>query len=306
MNKKLGESLSALMDGEADSKALDEVLDSVQDPTVRDAWRRFHVASHGLRSGAVAADADLSGRIMAALDSEPAYSARPASDSNAEAGSIGESLSALMDGEADEATLQQVLDNVGDPALRSTWQRFNTVSHALQAGTLTAGTDLSGRIMAAIEQEPGISAQPTPAEIPEHIQNVGGWQRLLRPVVSFAVAASVFAVVLVGSQFYGSQNQLAAGAPVVVAGADRLAPSSPVTVLDSQATANLAGYASPSAVVQRTAPPAASEVAPGVDYNAVARQRLERYMLDHAEEAALNAPQGMMPYARVATFSTGE
>jgi sigma-E factor negative regulatory protein RseA len=43
-----------------------------------------------------------------------------------------------------------------------------------------------------------------------------------------------------------------------------------------------------------------------VDYDQLARQRLQRYILPHAEQAALNAPQGMMPYARVASFQTEE
>jgi sigma-E factor negative regulatory protein RseA len=37
-------------------------------------------------------------------------------------------------------------------------------------------------------------------------------------------------------------------------------------------------------------------------YNRLARQRLQRYMVPHADQAALNTPQGMMPYARVANF----
>jgi sigma-E factor negative regulatory protein RseA len=45
---------------------------------------------------------------------------------------------------------------------------------------------------------------------------------------------------------------------------------------------------------------------PVADYNAIARDRLRRYLLPHTEEAALNAPQGMMPFARVASFEVEE
>lgn len=377
MNEKLGEALSALMDGEADDQALDQILDMVQDPALRDAWRRFHTASDGLQSAPLVTGIDLSGPIMAALEQEPAYS-----DAPADAGSLNESLSALMDDEADERALDQVLENVHDIDVRNTWRRYNTARHGLEPGPLVtdtdlsgrimaaieqasaesadhdqalfeslsalmdgeadeqaleqvldslhdnelrdswrryhltrhslqqaplvAGTDLSSRIMAAIEEEPAYSSQPLPSEIPETpaaIEPVGRWQRMLRPVASFAVAASVFAVVLVGSQFYnnGATNsgQPLADTPVVAAGADRLAPSGAVTVLGGSAT--LAGYAPPAPALPE--PTQARETAPSTDYDAIARERLQRYMLDHADEASLNAPQGMMPYARVPAFN---
>ncbi len=298
-DSELGESLSALMDGEADAALLDQVLDNIQDESLRDTWRRFHTASHGLQPGPLVTATDLSGRIMAAIEQESTQGAQPADLSDSS--EFGESLSALMDGEAEPASLDQLLDNVQDPSLRTTWRRFHAASHGLQSGPMVTDIDLSGRIMAAIEQEPTYSAQPTPTEIPDDIQPVASWQRILRPVASFAVAASVFAVVLVGSQFYGSQDQPVAGAPVVAAGNDRLAPSGAVTVLGGRAT--LAGYATQAPAATRPVAPA-REAAPSTDYDAIARERLERYMLEHADEASLNAPQGMMPYARVATFST--
>lgn len=305
MNEKLGEALSALMDGEADPQALDQVLDNIQDPAVRDAWRRFHNAGHALERSPVDTTTDLSGRIMAALEQEPAHVPSNV-EQDAAVSPFAESLSALMDGEADDQALDELLDNVQDPTLRDTWRRFNTASQGLQPGPMVMGTDISSRIMAAVEREPAYSAQPTAAEIPDAIQPVASWQRMLRPVASFAVAASVFAVVLVGSQFYGGGDTTGAGGnpvPVITAGADRLA--SPGVVTPGGGTANLAGYASPATVVTRPAPPV-REATPNTDYDTIARQRLERYMLDHAEEASLNAPQGMMPYARVATFSTEE
>jgi sigma-E factor negative regulatory protein RseA len=34
-------------------------------------------------------------------------------------------------------------------------------------------------------------------------------------------------------------------------------------------------------------------------YRELARQRMEKYMQEHAEQAALNSPQGLIPFARV-------
>ena len=34
-------------------------------------------------------------------------------------------------------------------------------------------------------------------------------------------------------------------------------------------------------------------------YQELARQRMQKYMQEHAEHAALNSPQGLIPFARV-------
>jgi sigma-E factor negative regulatory protein RseA len=203
---------------------------------------------------------------------------------------LGESLSALMDGEAGDQELRDVLDNVQNSSLRESWLRYHTARHGLQPGAVVGGVDLSGRIMAAIDQEPVYAAQPSPNDAATRIQPVSAWHRFLRPAASFAVAASVFAVVLVGSQFYLGQ----AGDGTIDQSAG-VSPDGMVTTFGGSATR--AGYATPS-VPAVAAPPAPA------NYDAIAQQRLERYMLSHAEEASLNAPQGMMPYARVATFRT--
>ena len=37
----------------------------------------------------------------------------------------------------------------------------------------------------------------------------------------------------------------------------------------------------------------------GTAYQELARQRLQKYMQEHAEHAALNSPSGLVPFARV-------
>lgn len=199
---------------------------------------------------------------------------------------LRESLSSLMDGEASEQDIERVLDNLQDPAVRSAWQNFNMARWSLSGGIGPGSEELTGRIMSAVDAEPAYSLQPQ-GDAPLEIKPVGAWHRFSRPLASFAVAASVFAVVLVGSQFVGDGAGQAD--PVT---ADRTSPTGMVNTLGGAAVR--AGYATQP--VQRVAP------APISDYNAIARERLQRYMLQHTEEAALNAPQGMMPYARVATF----
>ena len=192
---------------------------------------------------------------------------------------IRESLSALMDGEANELEIQRLLKHADAESLRSTWMRYHLVRHTLREGSAAyTYIDVSAGVMAALSGEPGIDIKP-----------VARWKNFLQPAASFAVAASVFAAVLVGSQFYGLLGAGdAGGAPELAA---RVSTVGMVNTLGGSAVR--AGYASPALK------PAQTRYA---DYNKMARQRLQRYMLSHTEEASLNAPQGMMPYARVATF----
>ncbi len=318
MNEKLGESLSALMDGEAGAADMERVLDNVRDPALRESWRRYHNVRHSLGPGSQMPELDLSDRIMAAIERESAHGSEashaagtavpgPAATANLDE-QLGESLSALIDGEAGDADIARVLDNASDPALRESWRRYHSVRSGLEPGSPMMNLDLSDRIMAAVEQEPSYDMVPTPAAnetepgaAAASIQPVGRFQQIMKPVASFAVAASVTAAVLLGSQYYGLLETGAPVAPVADAVTER---GSPVTLLGGTATRAGYGYAVPA---QREAQPAAAEPAPAAtDYDAIARERLRRYMLPHADEAALNSPQGMMPYAKVATFEAEE
>jgi sigma-E factor negative regulatory protein RseA len=193
---------------------------------------------------------------------------------------IRESLSALMDGEANELEIERVLKHADAETLRSTWMRYHLVRHTLrEGGAAYADIDVSAGVMAVLSGEPGIAIKP-----------VARWKQFLQPAASFAVAASVFAAVLVGSQFYGllDKGTDVNGVPELAA---RVSTVGMVNTLGGSAVR--AGYASPALKPVQTR---------HADYNRLARQRLQRYMLSHTEEASLNAPQGMMPYARVATF----
>ncbi|MEE4660027.1 MAG: sigma-E factor negative regulatory protein [Halieaceae bacterium] len=216
---------------------------------------------------------------------------------------LRQSLSALMDGEAGPAELDEILDGIDEPQLRETWRRYHLASHQTQGAVETVQTlDISARVMAVLANEPahapnntGLESASDHLETAPEIQPVGRWTRFLQPLVSVAVAASVAAVVVLGAQYtgFGGQNEVAAPAVTEVAES-----TSPVVLLGG--AANLAGYAPPSRVA-----PATGTVSTA-DYNALAQERLQRYILSHAEEASLNTPQGMMPYARVATFKSEE
>jgi sigma-E factor negative regulatory protein RseA len=175
-----------------------------------------------------------------------------------------ESLSALLDGEADELEIRRVLSQVDDDQeLRQTWRRYNLARDVMDGQRETChAVDISARVMARIEQEQADSP----------VTGLG--RKLLRPVASFAVAASVAATVVIGGQqiaSLGGAGQASGGDPAVAASA------SPVGLVNSLGATT----------VTRTA------------YRELARQRMERYMQEHAEQAALNTPQGLIPFARV-------
>ena len=110
---------------------------------------------------------------------------------------LGESVSAVMDGEADELELRRVLAAAGeDPALRERWARYQLARAVMHKQTVMPGLDLASAVSAAIAAE----ETPAPAARPAR-----SWRHLGR----FAVAASVTLAVLAGVRFYNTQGDAA-------------------------------------------------------------------------------------------------
>jgi len=192
-----------------------------------------------------------------------------------------ESLSALLDDEANELETERVLSQIaGDDDLRQTWVRYSAVRGAL-SGHQPAhmGLDVSVQVRQAISglQTPGAG----------HGER-GLKQRFMRPLASLAVAASVAATVVIGGQ---QLAQLGGSDPYGNAQAVA-ASASPVGMLNSLgATTVQASYGTRAIPVLQPATRTA--------YQELARQRMQKYMQEHAEHAALNSPQGLIPFARV-------
>jgi sigma-E factor negative regulatory protein RseA len=189
-----------------------------------------------------------------------------------------ESLSALLDDEADELEVRRLLSVLDDqPELRQTWHRYSIARQAMAGQQPFLSTDISSKVREEIENE---GAMP----------GTGGLrQRMLRPVASFAVAASVAATVVIGGQQLAGLGDAGAGN----GGARAVAASaSPVGLVNSLgATTVQASYGTRAVPVLQPATRTA--------YRELARQRMDRYMQAHAEQAALNTPQGLIPFARV-------
>ncbi|PCJ90848.1 MAG: hypothetical protein COA46_10000 [Porticoccaceae bacterium] len=207
---------------------------------------------------------------------------------------IKESLSALMDGQADELEVRRVLKAVSEnDELRDTWRRHQMAAAAMRRELPRQVVDYSVAIRNAIEDE----------------QSYGGQtaiQRFIKPLGRFAVAASVAIVALVGIQQYNQPidtevslatiNEIPVNIdmPQLRTSAEFGIP--PVTARTVSASNNPEqGYTAPRTVIQ------VREVTP----DKVTREQVQAYlnnlMLQHTEHAAMNTNQGMLPFARMPT-----
>lgn len=134
---------------------------------------------------------------------------------------LGETISALLDNEADELELRRFLKSCEqDPALLESWERYSLVQSALHESVEPVNTSLSQRIAAQIEQEAPLSAVATAAMPTQPVWKDG--------LTKMAIAASVAAVFLVAVQVNLDSGS---GNSVIPAIADQSAESieSPVT-----------------------------------------------------------------------------
>jgi sigma-E factor negative regulatory protein RseA len=191
-----------------------------------------------------------------------------------------ESLSALMDNEANEIEVERLLSQIGsDSELRQTWVRYQA-ARSVVGGELTAHFDLdiSARVRAAVQDSDNGQREST----------AGLRQRLVRPLASFAVAASVTATVVLGGQQLAQIGSSDPYGGQQVAGA----VSSPVGIVHTTGARSIPASFG-------TQPMPVLQPATRTAYEKLARQRMGRYMQEHAQHAALNSPQGLVPYARV-------
>lgn len=188
--------------------------------------------------------------------------------------SMRESLSALMDDEANELEVERVLARIAsDSDLRQVWVRYNAV-HSLAAG------------QPAVNLEMDISSQVREAVAGDSRASSGFRQRLMRPLASMAVAASVAATVVLGGQQLAQLEADSYDAQAIASSV------SPVGMVNSLGASSV--QASYGTLGLPELQPATRTA-----YQKLARQRLHKYMQEHAEHAALNTPNGLVPFARV-------
>lgn len=189
---------------------------------------------------------------------------------------VNESISALMDDEANELDVRRLLNSAAESkAPQEQMRRYQLVRSTLQdAGAANLQLDLSATIAAAIDAEATPSATPA-------------W---LKPISGIAVAASVAAIVVVGSQ-----SLLGTKVGVEQESAPQFAQSSPVTTQSLTSDVNV-----------RSVADGVNTTAASQDYQrqllAQQQRRMNAYMQIHARHASMNGNLGAVPLARAADF----
>ena len=184
---------------------------------------------------------------------------------------IRESLSALYDGQADELEARRALNEAAhDPALADQWQRYSMIGDMLrQQGSGQADIDLSGSIMHKIENK-AVEVQPDTTH----------WSR--KWFAQAAVAAGVAFTLLIGLN--ATQDAATVSPQLAEQTQIQLAPSAAANPLALQAS-TIARPAEQSPAVQAI--------------QAQLQKEIQAYMIRHAEHAAANGQQGLLPLARV-------
>lgn len=195
---------------------------------------------------------------------------------------LRESVSAMMDGEADELELRRVLASAELSEVRTAWRDFHVQRDILAGADVRfAHLDISSSVLLAISDE------TVPA--------VAAGQRWWRPLASVAVAASVASVVVLGARSFNPGVNDSAIAQSQAVSAASLFPS-----FSAPASANFGNVAV--GAVMLSAPTMAQPVA--FDSEQVARQRLRQMLLQRMERAASTNASGGVSFTKVSDLSS--
>ncbi|ALI02813.1 anti-sigma-E factor RseA [Pseudomonas sp. FW306-02-F02-AA] len=187
---------------------------------------------------------------------------------------LQESLSAVMDNEADELELRRVLNAFDDVETRETWARYQVARAVMHKDLLIPRLDLASAVSAALADE-AVPVKTTR----------GPW----RTVGRLAVAASVTLAVLAGVRLYNQDE---------IAGVELAQHSTQpgLAVPQVKGPAVLAGYNESS---EATGPMANGVLQGQPGWH---DQRLPGYLRQHAQQAALKGTESALPYARAASL----
>jgi sigma-E factor negative regulatory protein RseA len=187
---------------------------------------------------------------------------------------LQESLSAVMDNEADELELRRVLNAFDDVETRETWARYQVARAVMHKDLLIPRLDIASAVSAALADE-AVPAKATR----------GPW----RSVGRLAVAASVTLAVLAGVRLYNHDE---------IAGVELAQHSTQpgLAVPQVKGPAVLAGYNESS---EATGPMANGVLQGQPGWH---DQRLPGYLRQHAQQAALKGTESALPYARAASL----
>jgi sigma-E factor negative regulatory protein RseA len=215
---------------------------------------------------------------------------------------LKESLSAVMDGEADEFEIRRVLNEAAeDSELRGVWERYHLVSSVIrgEGRKLGAGT-LGWEFWAQIDAEAATTNSGVlPVEAPpESVRNAPRWAWIQR-IAGIGVAAGVAAAVII---VFGAR-----------APGDDAATLNAATLNAATLNAATLNAGMPTAQVSQiqqsdiqTMPAAFDDEQPINDVypSSLDLQRAQAYMLHHAHQVALTNQTRTVPFVKVAAFQS--
>ncbi|MEM8767870.1 MAG: sigma-E factor negative regulatory protein [Pseudomonadota bacterium] len=175
---------------------------------------------------------------------------------------LKESLSAVIDGEADEFELRRVLDEIGkDETLTASWERYHMIGAAMRREPVQDSVMMRERVWAEVRAGGDVQAAPM-VDVPEAAAVGHATRTGLSRWTGVAVAATVALAVVIGFSLPGGSD------PASV----ELADSGVDTTVASQE--------------------AAIDLAVGLNAEAtdLDQQRVDAYMVRHLQNRGMNGP----------------
>jgi sigma-E factor negative regulatory protein RseA len=202
---------------------------------------------------------------------------------------LKESLSAVMDGEADEFEIRRVLNEAAEDAeLRGVWERYHLVRSVMRGEGRKLGAGTLGREFWAQIDADVVTAGSEVVPIESEPETSHGTSRLSwnQRIAGIAVAAGVAAAVVIGfggGNFGGSDrgNDTVAPSPQVAQVRTSDVPTTQAALVDDEGRPIDDVY------------PSASDL-----------QRAQAYMLHHAHQVALTNQARTVPFVKVAAFQS--
>lgn len=187
---------------------------------------------------------------------------------------LQETLSAVMDNEADELELRRVLAACGEDAeLRSTWSRYQLARSVMHREPTLPRSWISLRR----------SLLPWPTRPLRRKRSKGPW----RMVGRLAVAASVTLAVLAGVRLYNQNDALPQMA--------QQGTTPQIALPQVKGPAVLAGYSEEQGAPQVITNSSSSDTR-------WHEQRLPIYLRQHVQQSAVSGTESALPYARAASL----
>jgi negative regulator of sigma E activity len=203
-----------------------------------------------------------------------------------------EKLSAFLDGELDDATESQIINQLTqDAELRQRWHSYHLIGDTLRgstAGSVSVPNNFSDTVMQALESEPTILA---PKTIRTHHLSP-----MTKRIAGVAIAASVATIAVLGVQNLYQSEQPTQLATMPDNDAFVRLPEQQGFATASNGSSNLIPQSK--GLMQASGPRSQVDL-PKTELSARMQKHLHQYLMDHTQNINKSRVQGISPYARM-------